>query len=191
MNLPKLKKVRSASDRPKKKKILLLSDDLRLQSGVATMSREFVVGTSEVFDWVQIGAAMNHPDHGKVFDLSEDVNNQLGIDHAMVKIYAHTGYGSPQVLREVLQLERPDAILIFTDPRFWGWLFGMEHELRQHIPIMYYNIWDDAPSPLWNLPFYSSCDLLMNISRQTNQLVGNVLTYGNEDFEDITNQIMK
>ena len=39
--LPKLKKI---SDK-KKKKILLLSDDLRMFSGVANMSREIVLGT--------------------------------------------------------------------------------------------------------------------------------------------------
>ena len=33
--------------------------------------------------------------------------------------------------------------MIYTDPRFWVWLFDMEHELRQNIPIFYYNIWDD------------------------------------------------
>ena len=40
---------------------------------------------------------------------------------------------------------------------------------------MYYNIWDDLPYPFWNEPFYESCDLLMNISRQTNNIVKNVL----------------
>jgi glycosyltransferase involved in cell wall biosynthesis len=40
---------------------------------------------------------------------------------------------------------------------------------------MYYNIWDDLPYPHWNEPFYESCDLLMNISRQTNNIVKNVL----------------
>ena len=32
------------------------------------------------------------------------------------------------------------------NPRFWGWLYHMEHEIRQNIPIFYYNIWDDWPS---------------------------------------------
>ena len=35
-----------------KKKILLLSDDLRMSSGVGTMSREFVMGTLEHFDLI-------------------------------------------------------------------------------------------------------------------------------------------
>ena len=49
----------------------------------------------------------------------------------------------------------------------------MEHEIRQHIPIFYYNIWDDLPYPMeW--PFYESCDLIMNISKQTHNIVQNV-----------------
>jgi len=40
IKLPKLKKV--DFNKEKKKKILLLSDDLRLHSGVGTMSREIV-----------------------------------------------------------------------------------------------------------------------------------------------------
>ena len=46
----------------KKKKILLLSDDLRMSSGVGTMSREFVLGTLKHYDWVQIGGAIKHPE---------------------------------------------------------------------------------------------------------------------------------
>ena len=42
--------------------------------------------------------------------------------------------------------------MIYTDPRFWTWLYQMEHEIRQHIPIFYYNIWDDLPYPMWNEP---------------------------------------
>jgi glycosyltransferase involved in cell wall biosynthesis len=40
---------------------------------------------------------------------------------------------------------------------------------------MYYNIWDDLPYPHWNESYYESCDLLMNISRQTQNIVKNVL----------------
>jgi len=71
-------------------------------------------------------------------------------------------------------IEKPDAILHYTDPRFWQWLYNMEHEVRQNVPIFYYNIWDDLPYPRWNEPFYESCDLIMNISRQTVNIVDNV-----------------
>ena len=56
-----------------KKKILLLSDDLRMNSGVGTMSKEFVLGTLQHYDWVQIGGAIRHPDEGKIIDMNDSV----------------------------------------------------------------------------------------------------------------------
>ena len=165
MELPKLRKV--DPNKPKKKKILLLSDDLRLHSGIATQSKEIVLSTIHKYDWVQLGAALKHPDQGKVFDVSEDAVKETGVQDASLKIYASTGYGSPDVLRQLINVEKPDAILHFTDPRFWKWLYDMEHEVREFCPIMYYNIWDSLPDPMWNAPFYASCDLLMSISKQT------------------------
>jgi glycosyltransferase involved in cell wall biosynthesis len=35
------------------------------------------------------------------------------------------------------------------------------------MPIIYLNIWDDLPAPLYNKPYYESCDCLMAISKQT------------------------
>jgi len=37
----------------KKKKILLLSDDLRMHSGIATVSREIVLNSVKEFDWIK------------------------------------------------------------------------------------------------------------------------------------------
>ena len=157
-----------------KKKILLLSDDLRMSSGVGTMSREFVMGTLHKYDWVQIGGAIKHPEEGNVVDISESVQKDYNIKDAYLKIYPISGYGNNEVLRSIMGIEKPDAILHYTDPRFWTWLYNMEHEIRQNIPIYYYNIWDDLPYPRWNEPFYESCDLIMNISRQTVNIVDNV-----------------
>ena len=154
----------------KKKKILLLSDDLRLHSGIGTMSKEFVMGTLNNYDWAQIGGAVKHPEEGKVIDMSPAAVDHTGIQDAYLKIYATSGYGNQSILRQVMQIEKPDAILHFTDPRFWGWLYEMEHELRQSTPLMYYNIWDDLPFPHWNENAYESCDLLMAISKQTYNL---------------------
>ena len=151
----------------KKRKILLLSDDMRMHSGVATQSKEVVLGTIENYDWVQIGGAIKHPEEGKIIDMNQAIQKEFGIDNAYLKIYPISGYGNSDILRSIMDIEKPDAILHFTDPRFWIWLYQMEHEIRQHIPIMYYNIWDDLPDPHWNTNFYRSCDLLMGISKQT------------------------
>ena len=170
MDLPKLKKVTEN----KKKKIILLSDDLRMSSGVGTMSREIVLGTIGEFDWVQVAGAIKHPDSNKVVDLTDSVRKETGVEDAYLKLYPVNGYGNQEMLRSLIKTEKPDAILHYTDPRFWGWLYEMEHELRQDIPIFYYNIWDDLPYPRWNEPFYESCDLIMNISKQTHNIVQNV-----------------
>lgn len=150
-----------------RKKILLLSDDMRLHSGIATMARELVIQTAHHFNWVNLGGAMNHPDEKKAFDLSADVNKQVGIEDANVKLYATSGYGTADIVRELIRVEKPDAILHFTDPRYWTWLYDIEREIRQQMPLMYLNIWDDYPTPLYNKAYYECCDLLMGISKQT------------------------
>ena len=161
-----------------RKKVLLLCDDIRMHSGVATMAREIVMGTAQHFNWVNIGGAIKHPDEGKGFDLSQDVNKEVGIEDADVKLFAVSGYGTPDVVRQVMAQEKVDAILLFTDPRYWTWMFEMEREIRQHTPIFYLNIWDDYPTPNYNRDFYRACDLLMAISKQTKNI--NELVLGEE-----------
>ena len=167
-----------------KKKILLLSDDLRMHSGIATQAKEFVMGTLHKYDWVQMGGAVKHPEQGKVIDMSQAASNQYNVENAYLKIYPISGYGNPQILREILRVEKPDAIIHFTDPRFWIWLYNMEHEIRQDIPIMYYNIWDDIPDPLYNTNYYRSSNMLMSISKQTYGINKRILSkYGYEDWQ--------
>lgn len=153
-----------------RKKILLLCDDIRMHSGIATMAREIVVGTSHHFNWLNVGAAINHPDAGKGFDISAEVNNLAGIEDSWVRVLPNNGYGDAMLVRSLIAQEKPDAIFIFTDPRYWVWLFEIEREIRNQIPIHYLNIWDDLPTPLYNKSYYESCDLLMAISKQTKNI---------------------
>jgi len=157
-----------------KKKILLMSDDLRMSSGVGTMSKEFVLGTVHKYDWIQIGGAIKHPDAGKIVNMDETTRLETGVEDAKLTIYPISGYGNPDILREVMIREKPNAIMHYTDPRFWTWLYDMEHELRQNVPIFYYNIWDDWPAPQYNEFFYESSDLIMNISKQSVAIVKEV-----------------
>lgn len=158
-----------------RKKILLLSDDMRLTSGVGVMSREIVEQTCGVFNWAQIGAAINHPEIGQAVDISTDVANMTGVEDPYVKVYPQNGYGSIRLVRQLMEIEQPDAILHFTDPRYWIWLYQMEHEIRQKIPLIYYNIWDDLPYPKYNRNFYRSSDALFAISKQTYNINKHVL----------------
>jgi glycosyltransferase involved in cell wall biosynthesis len=157
-----------------KKKILLLSDDLRMTSGISTMSRELVLGTIHKYDWVQLGAAIQHPEFGKVVDVNQDVRDRTGIEDANLKIYPSHGYGDINILRTLLAIEKPDAILHFTDPHYWQWLYDNEHEIRQQVPILYYHIWDDLPDPKYNRDYYESCDWVGCISKQTYGIVHRV-----------------
>ena len=153
--------------RSERKKILFLCDDIRMTSGISTMAREIVVGTSHKFNWINLGGAINHPDQGKKLDISEDTNKLNDITDASIFIYPISGYGTQEAIRQLIDIENPDAIMFFTDPRYWVWLFQMENEIRRKIPMIYLNIWDDLPAPLYNKSYYESCDTLMAISKQT------------------------
>ena len=166
-----------------KKKILLMSDDLRMHSGVATVSKDIVFETLNEYDWVQLAGAIKHPEKGKVVDMSEGLE-EYGIKNGYLKIYPVDGYGNGDLLREVMAHEKPDAILHYTDPRFWIWFYHMEAEIRQTMPIFYYNIWDDLPDPQYNTNYYRSSDLLMSISKQTYGINKRLLKpYGYEDWQ--------
>jgi len=138
-----------------------------MHSGVATVSKDIVVETLNEYDWVQIGGAINHPEKGKIVDMTQGLEKEFGVKNGYLKIYPVDGYGNEDILREVIEIEKPDAILHYTDPRFWIWFYNMEAEIRRNIPIFYYNIWDDLPDPQYNTNYYKSSDLLMGISKQT------------------------
>jgi glycosyltransferase involved in cell wall biosynthesis len=165
-----------------KPKILLLSDDIDTNSGIATMSREIVLGTLKNFDWVQLAVRDNHPKHGTVEDFSDWARSSTGVTDASLTKYNYNGYGDKAALFDIINQEDPDVVLHFTDPRFWIWLYEIEREVRQILPIAYYTIWDSLPVPRWNEPYYSSCDLLMCISKQTHYVVNKVLE--NKGYED-------
>ena len=59
----------------KRKKILLISDDVRVHSGVATIAKEIVIHTAHHFNWVQIAGSINHPEKGKRLDWGQRSND--------------------------------------------------------------------------------------------------------------------
>ena len=138
-----------------------------MYSGVATISRELVLNTLHHYDWVQIAGSIKHPEAGKQIDMCSAAQQQSSVKDAYLKLYPADGYGNEDMLMSVIDIEKPDAIMIFTDPRFWGWLFQIERKIRQTTPLTFLTIWDDLPLPQWNKPFYESCDSLFSISKQT------------------------
>ena len=80
----------------KRKKILLISDDVRVHSGVATIAKEIVIHTAHHYNWVQIAGSINHPEKGKRLDLSQSTNAEAKIEDSSVILYPVDGYGDPQ-----------------------------------------------------------------------------------------------
>jgi glycosyltransferase involved in cell wall biosynthesis len=157
-----------------KPRILLLSDDLRMTSGISTMSREIVMGTVDRFNWVQLGAGIDHNEAGKFVDIDADIRKKTGVADAELKIIPYNSYGDIVMLRKILSEMKIDAILHFTDPHYWQWLYDAEHEIRQQVPILYYHIWDNIPDPTYNKDYYESCDWLGCISKLTYGVVNRV-----------------
>ena len=153
-----------------RKKILLICDDIRVHSGVATVARELVLNTAQHFNWVNVGGAIQHPEQGKRLDLSNDTNTTTGLTDSSVILYPSNGYGDANLIRQLIKLENPDAIFLITDPRYFIWLFQIENEIRKKMPIIYLNIWDDYPAPMYNRGYYESCDALLAISKQTKNI---------------------
>jgi glycosyltransferase involved in cell wall biosynthesis len=174
-------------EKNKRKKILLLCDDIRFTSGIATIAREIIVGTAHRFNWVNLGGAVQHPEQGQRLDISADTNQHAEIEDANVFIYPVSGYGDTQMVRSLIEIENPDALMFFTDPRYWLWLFQIENEIRRKIPMIYLNIWDDYPAPLYNESYYESCDGLMAISKQTHNI--NKIVLGDKVKNKILNYI--
>ena len=150
-----------------KKKILILSDHPLSPSGVGTQTRYVVESLLKTgrYQVVCLGGAMKHHNYNPVRV------DPYGDDW---RIFPVDGYGTPDLIRSVLQKERPDAIWFMTDPRFYGWLWEMENEIRCHIPMVYYHVWDNFPAPRFNASFYNSTDEIACISKVTHEIVQTV-----------------
>tara|TARA_R110000824_G_scaffold22535_12_gene82429 strand:+ start:160 stop:1404 length:1245 start_codon:yes stop_codon:yes gene_type:complete len=144
-----------------KKKIIALSDHALSTSGVGTQSRHLFNGLIEKGDWTirQFGAALKHGDYRTVV-----VNDDFIIKPI-------DGFGDRDMLRIALATERPDMLFIFTDPRFFIWLFEMEDEIHQICPISWWHVWDNLPYPDFNSTLYDSTDLINCHSYLTYEMI--------------------
>ena len=145
----------------KKKKILVLSDHALSTSGVGTQTRHLINGLIEKNEWTfrQFGAAMKHSDYRTIV-----VNEDFIIKPI-------DGFGDRDMLRVTLATEQPDILFIFTDPRFFIWLFEMEDEIHQVCPIVWWHVWDNKPYPKFNEALYKSTDKINCHSYLTYEMV--------------------
>lgn len=156
----------------KKHSILLLSDHPLSSSGVGTQARWLVtglIGTGK-YTFRCFGGAMKHDNYETVV-----VNPDFIIKPT-------NGFGDKNLLRTTLAQVKPDALMLFTDPRFFSWVFEMEDEIHQICPIVYWHLWDNPPWPEFNRPIYESTDMINCINYPTYEMV-------KERFPDKTNYI--
>lgn len=85
------------------------------------------------------------------------------------------GFGNEDMIKQILATDRPDVMLIFTDPRFWYWLFEMSDVIHQCCPIAYWHLWDNGPDPTFNKVLYESTDLINCINYPTFEMVRRML----------------
>ena len=90
-----------------RKKILLVCDDIRVHSGVATVAKEIVIHTAHHFNWVNVAGAIKHPEKGKTLDISQSVNTEAKIEDANVKLYCVDGYAQSIEIQQILSFEKP------------------------------------------------------------------------------------
>ena len=156
----------------RKKTILMLSDHPLSTSGVGTQSRWLVNGLINTgkYSFRCFGGAVKHDDY-----------NTITVNPDFI-IKPTNGFGDRNLLRQTLVQLRPDALLLFTDPRFFTWVWEMADEIRQICPIAYWHLWDNDPWPEFNRVLYESTDLINCINWPTYKMV-------KERFPEKTNYI--
>lgn len=151
----------------KKIKVFTLGDHPLSPSGVGTQSRYVIEALLKTgnFQFISFGGAISHSQY-------EPQKTEQWKDDWV--IYPVDNYGNQDSVRSILRTEKPDIVWIMTDPRFWGWFWEIAHEIRSVAPIVYYHVWDNYPYPTFNQAYYESNDVVVSISKLTNDIVANV-----------------
>ena len=147
-----------------KKKILVLSDHPLSPSGVGSQTKYVIEALLKTgrYSFICLGGAIKHHDYQP--QMIEPWNEDW-------RIIPIDGYGSHEILRSVIQKERPDVLWFMTDPRFFDWLWEIENEIRPHMPMVYYHVWDNFPVPHYNSMYYESTDEVICISKVTAEIL--------------------
>ncbi len=155
-----------------KKTILMLTDHPLSTSGVGTQARWLINGlvATGKYNFRVFGGAIRHDSYDTI-----TVNPDFIIKPT-------NGFGDKNSLRKALVQLKPDALFLFTDPRFFIWAWEMEDEIHQICPIVYNHLWDNPPWPEFNRVLYESTDLVNCINYPTYEMV-------HERFPEKTNYI--
>lgn len=146
----------------KKRKILWLSDHPLVPSGVGIQAKLVIEGLirTGLYEFVCFGGAIKHPDYTPQIVAPEIFGNSW-------VIHPVDGHGRPELMRKFIREEKPDAVVIFTDPRFFTWVWEMEDEIRPNCPLIYWHVWDNDPTPVFNRMIYDCTDFIVPLSLKT------------------------
>lgn len=149
------------------KKILTISDHPLSPSGVGTQTKYFIEALLETGDYevFSLAGAIKHHDYSMIAPENWD---------GKWRILPVDGYGTQEMLREIIAHEKPDLLWFMTDPRFYGFLWEMDDEVRSNLPMVYYHVWDNYPYPKFNKKWYDSNDAVVTISKVTDDIVRTV-----------------
>lgn len=148
-------------------KILTLSDHPLSPSGVGTQTKYFCESLLKTgrYSIISLGGAIKHQDY------TPKVIDPYGEDWKIIPV---DGYGTQEMIRSIIKTEGIDLLWFMTDPRFWGWLWEIENEIRPLCPMVYHHVWDNFPAPYFNRDFYLSNDHIVTISKVTHEIVKEV-----------------
>jgi glycosyltransferase involved in cell wall biosynthesis len=148
-------------------KIFTISDHPLSPSGVGTQTKYMIEGMLKTgkYQFFSFGGAINHPNH------EPQKTQEWGDDWT---IWPVDGYGTADMVRAMIHQNKPDILWFMTDPRFYGWLWQIENEIRAHVPMVYYHVWDNYPYPNFNRKWYRSNDHVACISQLTYDIVQTV-----------------
>jgi len=151
----------------KKIKIFTISDHPLSPSGVGGQTRYIIEGMLRTgkYQFVSFGGAIKHQKH------EPQHTEEWGHDWV---VWPVDGYGNADMVRAMIHQQKPDILWFMTDPRFYGWLWGIENEIRAHVPMVYYHVWDNYPYPRFNRPYYLSNDHVACISKLTYDILQTV-----------------
>ena len=148
-------------------KILTLSDHPLSPSGVGTQTKYFCESLLKTgrYSIISLGGAIKHQNYNQV------LVDPYGEDWKIIPV---DGYGTQEMIRSIIKNEKIDLLWFMTDPRFWGWLWEIENEIRPLCPMVYHHVWDNFPAPYFNRDFYLSNDHIVTISKVTHEIVKTV-----------------
>jgi len=148
-------------------KILTLSDHPLSPSGVGTQTKYFCESLLKTgrYSIISLGGAIKHHDY------TPKLVDPYGQDWKIIPV---DGYGTQEMIRSIIKTERIELLWFMTDPRFWGWLWEIENEIRPLCPMVYHHVWDNFPAPYFNRDFYLSNDHIVTISKVTDEIVRTV-----------------